>query len=162
MHSLKHWILHAAGIALLEIALVAALAVSLAQWTWVVLSPHAAAATTVAEQPDAQPRASLAARQLFGVALEGAQPAASTGGGLALLGVFSGRRPGAGRAIFSRQGSRPVSVAAGESIADGLVLREVHPDHVIILRDGAPERIDLERRTARAAPPPVARLPAGR
>lgn len=162
MQSLKHWNLHEAGIALLEIALVAALAVSLARWTWVALTPRASAATAVAEQPGAPPRVPLAARHLFGVALQAAQPAASTASGLALLGVFSDRRPDAGRAIFSRQGSRPLSVAAGESIADGLVLREVHPDHVILLREGVPERVDLERRTAQVTPPPVARLPAGR
>jgi len=156
---LKHWNLHEAGIALLEIALVAALAFSLAHWTWAALTPRAVAATALAEQIDAQPRAPVLERHLFGVTLGDAQSAASSGGGLALLGVFSGREPGAGRAILARQGSRPVSVVAGESIAEGLVLREVHPDHVIIQRDGVPERIDLERRTARAAPAPVARLP---
>jgi len=157
---LKHWNLRAAGIALLEIALVVALAVSLARWTWAALTPRVAAATTVPEQLDAQPRAPVVQRHLFGVAQGGALPAADAGTGLTLLGVFSGRRPGAGRAILARQGSKPAIVAAGESIADGLVLREVYPDHVIILRDGAPQRIDLERRASLAAPPPVTHLPA--
>jgi type II secretory pathway component PulC len=85
---------------------------------------------------------------------------ADAGGGLALLGVFAERRPDAGRAILARQGSRPMSVVAGESIGEGLVLHEVHPDHVIVLRAGVPERIELERRTVQAAPqPPVARTP---
>jgi type II secretory pathway component PulC len=44
-----------------------------------------------------------------------------------------------------------VTVATGESISDGLSLQEVHPDHVIVLRNGVPERLDLERRVTRAA-----------
>jgi hypothetical protein len=31
----------------------------------------------------------------------------------------------------------------------------VHPDHVIILRNGVPERVDLERRVSRPAPLPL-------
>lgn len=161
MDRLKHLRLREAGIFLLEVALVAALAVSLAHWTWVASTPRASAAPALAEQPAAQARASVSMRHLFGAAQDGAQPVASAVGGLALIGVFSERRPDAGRAIFSRQGGRPVSVAAGESIGEGLELREVHPDHVIVLREGALERIDLERRIAPAAPA-AARLPARR
>jgi hypothetical protein len=40
-------------------------------------------------------------------------------------------------------------------MADGIALREVHPDHVIILRNGVPERVDLERRVSRPAPLPL-------
>jgi len=158
MDRLKRLSLREAGIFLLEIALVAALAISLAHWTWVAITPRATAASALAQQPASPPRGALAPRHLFGAAQEGVEPVASAGGGLALIGVFSERRPDAGRAIFARQGGRPAAVAVGESI-DGLELREVHPDHVIILRAGAPERIDLERRIA-VAVPPVARMPA--
>ena len=157
---LKHFSLREAGVSSLEIALVAALAISLAHWTWVAATPRALAASALAEQQEAQPPGPVARRHLFGAALEGAQPVADAGGGLALLGVFSGRRPDAGRAILARLGSRPVIVVAGESIGEGLVLSEVHPDHVIIVRAGVPERVDLERRTVQAAPqPPAARPP---
>jgi general secretion pathway protein C len=155
---LRHWILHEAGIALLEIALIAALAVSLARWTWVALTPGAAAATAAPEQLQARPSTPVAQRHLFGVAITAAAPVADAGG-LTLLGVFSDRRPGAGRAILARQGGKPVSLVVGESIAEGLVLREVYPDHVIVLRDGAPHRVELERRASAGAPAPVARLP---
>jgi general secretion pathway protein C len=155
--------LREAAVFLLEMALVAALAISLAHWTWVAVTPRAAAASALAEQQAAQPPGPVAKRHLFGAALEGAQPVADAGGGLALLGVFSERRPDAGRAILARQGSRPAIVAAGESISEGLVLREVHPDHVIILRAGVPERLDLERRAVQAAPqPPAAARPPAR
>jgi type II secretory pathway component PulC len=157
---LKHFSLREAGVFSLEMALVAALAISLAHWTWAAATPRALAASALAEQQAAQPTGPVARRHLFGAAQEGAQPVADAGGGLALLGVFSERRPDAGRAILARQGSRPMSVVAGESIGEGLVLHEVHPDHVIILRAGVPERIELERRTVQAAPqPPVARTP---
>ena len=66
---------------------------------------------------------------------------------------------GAGRAILGMQGSRPVLVAAGEPIADGVQLHEVHADHVIVLRQGMPERLELERRASRASPPPASVRP---
>jgi type II secretory pathway component PulC len=142
---------------MLEVTLVAALAVSLAHWTWIAVSPRVTAAPALQDHAAADLQSALVKRHVFGVAQEGAVPAAARAGtGFALLGVFYGREPGTGRAILSRQGSRPATVAVGESIADGVVLREVHPDHVIILRNGAPERIDLERRTSRAAPQPAA------
>jgi hypothetical protein len=75
--------------------------------------------------------------------------------------VFSSSEPGAGRAILGMQGSRPAVVAVGEPITDGVELREVHADHVIVLREGMPERIELERGRSRASPPPApSRAPA--
>lgn len=154
MNRLTHWILHEAWIVALELALVAALAISLAYWTWIAISPAAVAAPSSANAPVADRTEQIANRNLFGVASAGpASAPRSAGAGLTVLGVFSGKRPGEGRAIISRQGSRPVTVAAGESITDGLALQEVHPDHVVVLRDGVPERVDLERRVSRAATP---------
>jgi hypothetical protein len=69
--------------------------------------------------------------------------------------VVSSPEPGAGRAILGVQGSRPATVSAGEPVADGIELREVHPDHVIVLRQGMPERIELQRGASRASPPPA-------
>lgn len=161
MDRLKQWILHEAGIAMLEVALVAGLAVSFAYWTWVAVSPRVAAATAFPAQAEPQSRGPIVKRHLFGVALEDA--ATQTKGaatGLSLLGVFARGNPGAGRAIVAPQGAKPAIVAAGEAIADGLVLLEVHPDHVIVLRNGVPERVDLERVTTRAvAPLSASRLP---
>ena len=93
---------------------------------------------------------------LFGAA--GGGEAKSSGATLAtgftLLGVFSGPTPTAGRAILAVEGGRPAFVAAGEPVAEGILLQEVHPDHVVVLRQGVPERIELERRKAQAAPQP--------
>ena len=57
------------------------------------------------------------------------------------------------------QGSRPALVAAGEPIADGVELQEVHADHVIVLRQGMPERIELGTPVALIAPAGVRARP---
>jgi general secretion pathway protein C len=152
---------HEAWIELLELALVAALGVGLAQVTWLAIAPRPAGAPSVVAQ-SAQPQAgALAARQIFGAS--SGEPTAkrlNTARGLVLLGVLSNPEPGAGRAIVGMQGSRPTLVAPGEPIADGIELREVHPDHVIVMRQGMPERLELERGASRASPPPSSQAPA--
>jgi type II secretory pathway component PulC len=152
MNRLTHWILHEAWIVMLELALVAALAVSLAYWTWVAIAPASVGVPSSAAAPATDRAEQVAHRNLFGVvsSAPAAAPRAASAG-LTVLGIFSGKRSGEGRAIIARQGGRPVTVATGESISDGLSLQEVHPDHVIVLRNGVPERLDLERRVTRAA-----------
>jgi hypothetical protein len=152
--TLIRWIRHDAWIDLLELALVVALAVGLAYWTSLAIAPRALAAPgTLADA--AQPRGQ-AERELFGVAQDAgpatarARPAAN----LVLLGVLSGP-DSTGRAILAGQGSRPAIVAAGEAIGEGIVLQEVHPDHVVVLRGGVAERIELER----GKPPVVPQVP---
>src|SRR5688500_17528597 len=139
-----HWIKHEAGIDLLELALVAALGVGLAHVTWLVLAPRMAGAPNVVAQ-SAQPQpGAFAARQVFG-----ASGSASTtkrvvpATGLVLLGVLSSPEPGAGRAIVGVQGSRPALVAAGEQIADGIVLYDVHGDLVSVRGQGVEEWVEL-------------------
>jgi Type II secretion system protein C len=156
-----HWMKNEAWIDLLELALVAALGVGLAQVTWLAMAPRTAGApSALAQSAQPQPGAA-AARQVFGA--PGGAPTAKravTATGLVLLGVLSAAEPGAGRAIIAMQGSRPALVAAGEPIADGIELHEVHADHVIVLRQGMPERIELERGRPRASPPaPASRAP---
>ena len=157
MNRLTHWILHEAWIVALELALVAALAISLAYWTWVAITPATVAAPMLpAGQVSDRPE-QLAGRDLFGIATAGVAPGPrSAGAGLKVLGIFSGRQPGAGRVILARQGGRPTTISVGEPIADGVTLHEVHPDHVIVLRNGVPERIDLERRVSQVATPAAA------
>lgn len=156
------WIKHEAWIDLLEVVLVAALGVGLAHVTWLAMAPRTAGApSALAQSAQPQPGAA-AARQVFGAPSgEASAKRVATGSGLVLLGVFASQEPGAGRAILGMQGSRPALVAAGEPIADGVELREVHADHVIVSRHGASERIELERGGSRASPPPAAsRAPA--
>jgi general secretion pathway protein C len=160
-----HWMKYEAWIDLLELVLVAALGIGLAHLTWLALAPRAAAAPAAIAQIAQTQLGAATARQVFGA--PGSAPAAKRAAatGLVLLGVLSAPEPGAGRAIIAMQGSRPALVAAGETIADGLELQEVHADHVIVLRQGMPERLELERGASRASRPPTpapAPAPAGK
>ena len=154
------WMKHEAWTDLLELLLVAALGVGLAHVTWLAWAPRTAAAPSALGESAPQAGA-VAARQLFGAAgsASSAKPVV-TATGLVLLGVFSMPEPGAGRAILRAQGSRPALVAVGEAIADGVQLHEVHADHVVVLRQGVAERIDLERRSRSSPPPAPVRAPA--
>jgi hypothetical protein len=156
------WMKYDAWIDLLELVLVATLGVGLAHVTWLTIAPRTAGAPGAVAQSAQPPPGALAARHMFGAPRsDSTAKRVDTATGLVLLGVFSSAEPSAGRAILGLQGSRPVLVAAGEPIADGVELLEVHADHVIVLRQGMPERIELERRASRASPPPAAvRAPA--
>lgn len=142
---------------LLEFALLAALAVALAQWTWVALTPRSVAASAHSALPGASESGHAVAavkRHLFGVGTAGVlqQQGAAPASSLRLLGVISPGTAGKGRAIFvSESGARRVA-NAGETLFAGVVLKEVHADHVVVTREGAVERIVLERRAAAALP----------
>ncbi len=142
---------------LLEFALLAVLAVALAQWTWIALTPRAVAASAHPALPVSSESGHADAsvkRHLFGVGTPGLmlQQGAAPASSLRLLGVVSPGTAGQGRAIFaSERGARKVA-NVGESLSGGVVLKEVHPDHVVVTRDGAVERIVLDRRAAAALP----------
>ena len=151
------------GIAL-DLALVGALAAAAAYCTWVLLAPRAKGAPELTVESAAHEAPSAAARQLFA---PGAAP--QVAGSARLIGVLSPHR-----AVLAADNGRPRSLAVGESLGE-LVLREVHPDHVVVSRAGNLERLGLERRSAagleprsaasperRGAPPPGTRGDAGR
>jgi len=151
MQKLKDWMFVEGWAMLLEFALVAALAVTLAHWTWVALTPPATAAAALAGEAEIIRPGAIVQRHLFGVAREGTaggEGGASSALRLKVLGVFASGKPGAGRAIVALENAKPATVTAGESIAAGIVLQEVHPDHVLVNRAGVVERINLERRAA--------------
>ena len=138
-----------AWIDLLELVLVAALGIGLAHVTLLTFSPRTAGAPSALAQVAQPQTGAAAARHLFGVPSGAStEKRVATATGLVLLGVFSSPEPGMRRAIVGIQGSRPVHVAVGEAIADGVELHEVHADHVIVLRQGVPERLELQRRTS--------------
>jgi hypothetical protein len=146
-------LLHAGSAALaLDLALIAALAAAAAYGTWVLLAPRAKAAPALGEQARALEAPSPAARRLFGAA---AAPQAAAAGPVRLVGVIS-----PGRALFSENG-RPRAAAVGESVGE-LVVREVHPDYVVVSRRGELERLTLERRSVPLEAPAGARGNAGR
>ena len=136
---------------LLELLLIIALGISLAHWTWVALTPRAIGASALAGQLEAQRSAPAIKRNLFGVAQEAKASnvvdAAPTSR-IKLLGVMARDNKGGGRAIFALETGKPATVEAGSQIAPGLVLREVHADHVLVARSGLIERMRLDRRGA--------------
>jgi len=146
---MKHWLLREGWIALLELALVAALAISLAHWTWVALAPGATAAPSVASQSAAPLAGRPRMPNLFGAPPERA--AAGDGAQdfrVKLRGVISPSAADKGRAIFALENGKSTTTSPGEAIVPGVVLQEVHADHVLVSRDGATRRITLERRSA--------------
>ncbi|HEY7237546.1 MAG TPA: type II secretion system protein N [Burkholderiales bacterium] len=150
-NTLQRW-LHAGSAALaLDLVLIAALATAGAYCTWVLLAPRAKAAPALGGEARALEAPSPAARRLFGAAA----PQAAGSGPVRLVGVVS-----PDRAVFTENG-RPRSAAVGEAVGD-LVVREVHPDYVVVSRGGELERLVLERRSVPLDAPPGARGNAGR
>ena len=132
---------HAAMVAL-DVAMIGMLAVAAAYCTWVWLSPRAMAAPAAAVESRAQESPSAAALRLFA----GGAPPQASAAAVRLIGVAA-----PGRALFIGENGRPRTIAVGESIGEVEVL-EVHPDHVVVLRGGSRERLDLSRRAALQAP----------
>jgi general secretion pathway protein C len=139
---------------LVTAALAVALAAVLAHWTWVFVTPPAA--TVNAPATTAGPDLALAGR-LFGGSDTASMPASS--GGLRLKGVIAPSPGDTASAVFSVGGKdRPVLL--GAEVEPGVKLVEVAPDHAIVSRAGARERIDLDTRMA-AIPRSVAGRPTG-
>jgi general secretion pathway protein C len=115
-------------------AALALLGVVLAYWSWVWLAPAAAARAPAA--PDTASNAASAAG-LFG----NARPAtgAAAAGSIRLLGVAAASGGQRGHALLRLDAKKTVAVAQGEDVEPGLRLVEVHPDHVVLERDGARE-----------------------
>jgi general secretion pathway protein C len=130
---------------LLTVALVIVLAYQLAYWTWVFVSPPKLAPVTPARAD-----VDLAAiARMFGASAPAGSVAAPSSG-LRLKGVVAPTPGVAASAIFSTGTGRDISVYVGREVQPGVKLAEVHPDHVMLSRAGAEERIDLE--AARSAP----------
>lgn len=140
---LKNWLKGETPVFLLELALAAALAATLAHWTWVFAAPKAVGVSMQAiavSSGDASPK-----RHLFGAPREALTESGSAMR-LRLVGVASRKSGDAGRAVFMLESGKSKAARSGESIVPGTVLREVHPDHVLLERGGVRERLTLERR----------------
>jgi hypothetical protein len=148
----KEWLRRGEWTVLIELALVAALAAAAAHWTWIAIAPRTIASSTLSAVPEAAGAGPMVRRELFGAAPGGAAGEAQSGGArsrLKLLGVLSPGSPGAGRAILALENAKPKTVAVGEALAPGVILEEVHRDHVLVSRGGVGEKVSLERRVAK-------------
>lgn len=151
---LESWLHAARWTALLEFALLALLAAALAHWTWIAVTPRALAGSALSGTSELEHAGAPVKRNLFGAGAPGSplQPETAASS-LKLLGVISPGIAGKGRAVFAAEKGNRRVVSAGESLSAGVILREVNADHVVVARDGAIERIALDRRAAAAVSP---------
>lgn len=151
--------------ALVAFALLIVLCWMLARWTWYIVSPDASA------QPAASTRVifdvtaaahSISAANLFG-AMQAPRPveqiAVPTSLNVKLKGVFSsdGKQPAYAILNIDSQGDRHIKT--GAEVKSGVTLAEIHPRHVVLQRDGALERVELDEKAGGAAPAKSARAP---
>lgn len=152
MARLDNWLRREGASAILEFLLVALIGVALAHWTWVAISPRTIAVSELqGPQGGARFATSVSKRNLFGSAAADKSATvaeAAPSSSMKLLGVIARGGKGGGRAILSLDSGKVREVEAGWQISPGLVLKEVHSDHVIVARNGVPERIRLNRRAA--------------
>lgn len=135
---------------LLEFVLLAGLAVALAQWTWVAFTPRSVGESALPGASESGHAEASVKRHLFGVGAPDVSPQQgdARASSLRLLGVVAPGTAGSGRAIFVTEAGVRKVATVGETLSAGLVLKEVQPDHVVVTRDGAVERIALDRRAA--------------
>jgi len=138
------------------VALLVLFAWQLAYWFWRFAAPPPRPAPAAEAT-----RVDLAAiARLFGAAPPAGSTATATASSGLRLKVVVAPTPGtAASAIFSTGSGRDVSVYIDNEVQPGVRLVEVHPDHAIVSRAGARERVDLEapRSFAKGGATPSAR-----
>jgi len=127
------------------VGLLALLAWSAADWTWVLLARSGAVPqpATIERADNSAATKAIAARRLFGGTDDGS--AGLTSLNLKLHGVFAIRGRLTPVAIIEVSGSGERAVAVGDDVVAGVTLESVHPDYVLLRRQGALERLELEK-----------------
>lgn len=129
--------------------LVIALGAQLAHWTWAFAAPRQDRAAPPAPQVDlAASGRIIAAAHLFGHSTQPVATLDSDGADLniRLKGVFAalGRIPSF--AIINTGAKDDLAVRAGDEVQPGLKLQSVHSQYIVVNRDGALQRINLEQK----------------
>ena len=137
------------AVSVLTLASVALLGVVLAYWTWIGFAPPAEPRAGVAP---IQTSGVAPAGEIFGVEQRQQTAAAPTGIAIRLLGVVAATGSQPGYAVVQLDAKRILAVPEGNEIDPGVRLAEVHPDHVILERGGARERLEWPKRQPTAAP----------
>jgi general secretion pathway protein C len=147
------------GWALLEAVLLALIAVQLARLIWTVLTPVGPLGDWQAPEREAGAGSSAALGSFDPFfRLSGGGPVTVTSLNLRLFGIRQDQASGRGSAIIAGSDGRQRSIAVGEEIEPGVVLKAVDFDHVTISRGGADEQLfmDQSRGAPTVAPPPTA------
>ncbi len=132
---------------MIDVALLAALAASMADWTWRFAELGAAPSKALPAPQDGETGLEdLKAMHLFGKAEPGqgeeSAGAARTSLNVRLRGVFAAMGGAEALAILAIDG-KDEAFPAGAQIMPGVVLESVAADHVRLLNNGIPERLDL-------------------
>lgn len=134
-----------AVVSLATLAALGLLGLVLAYWTWQWFAPRA------------EPRAPAMAVQAAGVSSAGGLFGDSQGssaavkpalGAVRLLGVVAATTGSHGYAVMQLESREILAVREGEEAAPGIKLAEVHPDHIILLRNGVRESLVWPRKDA--------------
>lgn len=135
------------AVAMLAIALAVALCWLLARWTWVFLAP-AVPLASVAKPAVTDSIDPIIGARLFGGAgrdMPAGQAQAATSLNLKLRGVFAAGGPAGATAVINA-GARDDAFRVGDAVLPGVLLEAVFPDHVLLRRQGALERLNLEEK----------------
>lgn len=113
----------------------------LARHAWVIFSPaeHAVPGNVISHE-------AVQAGQLFG-AIDNTS-ASSTPDGIKAIGIFAHRTAGFA-VLLTPQGQKGVGL--GAEVLPGLILAETHADHVILMRNKTPYRVELDAAAATGA-----------
>lgn len=143
---------------LLNLILAGLLCWQLAQWTWLFLAPIPTKPAAVTPPPPDPERLldTIRAAHLFGGSGQAASPAmaqATTALDLKLRGVFAtdGRLPAV--AIIRAENRGDLPFGTGDAVLPGVTLEQVWPDHVVLSRGGAREKLFLEQKGTPVATP---------
>ncbi len=158
----------AAAPAVLTVVLVILLAAQLADLLWRVMASSGAEEVLPPVVPGTAAPAvdlgSIVNAHLFGIASLSGDPgsAPATTANLALAGTLAGMNPEHGWAIIGASAQAARVYATGATLPGGTRLLEVHPDRVILDRNGARESLMLPRLSggSAASTPAAYRLPA--
>ena len=126
---------------LLNMGMVAVLAMSAAHWTWVFFAPETMASVAGGGGP-VQPVATILQARLFQSAGDSAASEQVT-----LEAVFADEPSHAGYAIVTLNG-KTQTVASGGFLAPDLMLQGVFPHHIVLMQHGAPMVVRLHETLA--------------
>ncbi|MHB1677360.1 MAG: type II secretion system protein N [Sulfuriferula sp.] len=139
-------LLQRSGFEFLNFVLLLALCAMAAKWTWVFLAPVTVAIPENVDISTKQAAESIIADHLLAgkAAIERPPP------DLKLEGVFAVEGGDRGIAIFQSTGKSMIVPLKGQ-VMSGMMLDAIYKDHVVLDRNGAKARLNLEEN-----PPPVA------
>lgn len=132
----------AAIVYLATFSALALLGTVLAYWTWTAFAPRPEPRTWSAGE--AATRAE-SARGLFGSSPRDRAAAVPAASAIRLLGIVAATGDRPGYAVVRLDARSSLAVRAGENVAPGIRLAEVHPDHVVLDRNGVREKLDWPR-----------------